>query len=120
MPDLQERRSNERLPLIRPCSYQLSRLVGGDAVELSQGYAVTINISSGGLLLFMPLVPSERQVFEVQVPSMAAQEQESRTKLVETCWTRQLPMDADTTMHLVGVRFLFEVHPSAGSNGSAT
>lgn len=110
MPDLPERRSSERLPLIRPCPYELSRVTSGGAVEVSQGYAVSINISSEGMLLFMPQAPGERQVFEVQVPSLAAQE--SRTMLVEGCWSRQIPMSADTTMHLVGVRFLFEVPSS--------
>lgn len=112
VPDLQERRSSERLPLIRPCPYQLSRVAGAGDIELSQGYALSINISSGGMLLFMHQAPGERQVFEVEGPSVAAQEQHSITRLAEVCWTRQIPMIADTTMHLVGIRFLFEVPSS--------
>ena len=112
MPDEQERRSSERLPLIQPCPYQLSRVAGGGDIELSEGYALSINISSGGMLLFMRQAPSERQVFEVQAPSAAAREQESITKLVEVCWTRQIPLGTDSSMHLVGNRFLFEVPSS--------
>ncbi len=113
MPDHQERRSSERLPLIRPCPYQLSRVAGGGDIELSEGHALSINISSGGMLLFMRQAPGERQVFEVEGPSVAAKEQEGIRKLVEVCWIRQIPIGADTTMHLVGIRFLFEV-PSSG------
>lgn len=112
MPDEQERRSSERLPLIQACPYQLSKVAGGGDIELSEGYALSINISSGGMLLFMRQAPSERQVFEVRAPSAAAREQESITKLVEVRWTRQIPLGTDSSMHLVGNRFLFEVPSS--------
>jgi len=106
VPDEQERRSSERLPLIQPCPYQLSRVAGGGDIELSEGYALS------GLLLFMRQAPSKRQVFEVRAPSAATREQESTTKLVEVCWTRQIPLGTDASMHLVGNRFLFEVPSS--------
>jgi len=111
VPDLQERRHSERLPLIQPCPYELSRVTGGGGVELSHGFALTVNFSSGGMLLLMPEEPGERQIFEVQAPSLRTQAKSS-TKLVEVCWTRQLPMGAEGSMHSVGVRFLFEVPTS--------
>lgn len=111
MPTHQEQRSSERIPLIQPCPYELSRVPGGGGVELSHGYALTVNISSGGMLLLMPQAPDERQIFEVQAPSLRTQAKSS-TKLVEVCWTRQLPMGAEGSMHSVGVRFLFEVPTS--------
>lgn len=106
MPIQQERRRNERLPLIQSCPYELSSFPGGDEVELSHGQAVSINISSGGMLLLMPQVPSEKQVFQVQAPSVT--KQEVRTKLVEVCWTRQIRIGLEGSLNLVGTRFMFE------------
>lgn len=60
------------------------------------------------MLLLLP-EEARTQVFEIQVPSDAREEQ--RTKLVEVCWTRLIPMDANVQMHLVGTRFLFEPPP---------
>lgn len=111
MPTHQEHRSSKRVPLIQPCPYELSRVPGGGGVELSQGFALTVNISSGGMLLLMPQAPGERQIFEVQELSLRTQAKRS-TKLLEVCWTRQLPMGAEGSMHSVGVRFLFEVPTS--------
>lgn len=106
MPTHQERRRSERLPLIQSCPYELSSFPGGGEVELSHGHAVSVNISSGGMLFLMPQVPGERQVFQVQAPSITRQE--AITKLVEVCWTRQVRIGVEASLHLVGVRFLFE------------
>lgn len=106
MPIQQERRDSERVPCMQSCTYELSRLSGSDVVELSEGHAFTIDMSGRGMLLFLPQAVSERQVFEIRAPSVAVDE--STTKLVEVCWTRPLPVSAHTTMHLAGVRFLFE------------
>ena len=102
----QERRSSERLPFIESCSYELTSFPSGDEVELSHGHAVSVNISSGGMLFLMPQVPSKRQVFQVLAPSVTRQE--ATTKLVEVCWTRQVRIGVEASLHLVGVRFLFE------------
>lgn len=102
----QERRESERASRIRSCTYELSKVSGSDTVELSEGRACTINMSSGGMLLLLPQAVGERQVFEINAPSVA--DEEHTTKVVEVCWTRPLPVSAHITMHLAGVRFLFE------------
>lgn len=106
----QERRSSERISLIRPCPYQLSNFPGGATVELSEGITLSLNISSGGMLLLMPDVLGERQVFEVNAPSV--KRDESKITLVEVCWTRQVPLGAGVAILLVGVRFLFRLPSS--------
>ena len=107
VPAPQERRDSERIPVVRPCSYQFSRFSGDDSVELSEGVTLCINMSSGGMLLLLPQVLLEEQVFEVNAPSVRTEE--SKTKLVEVCWTRPLPLGVGAGIHLVGVRFLFEL-----------
>ena len=102
----QEQRSSERISLIRPCPYQLSNFPGGATVEFSEGFTLSLNISSGGMLLVMPHVLGESQVFEVNAPSVGRDE--SNITLVEVCWTRQVPLGVGVGIHLVGVRFLFK------------
>jgi c-di-GMP-binding flagellar brake protein YcgR len=108
----QERRDSERASRIRPCTYELSMFSDRATVEILEGRALTINISRGGMLLLLPQVVAERQVFEITAPSLA--DEEHTTKVVEVCWTRPLPVSAQITMHLAGVRFLFE--PSTSFN----
>lgn len=113
----QERRGTEHVPLIRPCPYELSTFPGGETVELSDGLALSLNISSDGMMLLMSQAPSEGQVFNVQAPSLATPE--VRTHVVEVRWTRELPLGVDPGTYLVGVRFLFEVPASSTDNTMA-
>jgi hypothetical protein len=63
------------------------------------------------MLLLLPVLAKKQQVVEIQVPSQAKKMQ--RTKLVEVCWTRLIPVTARVKMYLVGTRFFFE-HPTPG------
>jgi hypothetical protein len=100
-----DRRGGQRQPKIQPCFYQLSRIAGRDIIEFSDGHALSLNASQGGLLLLMPRPPERRQVFEVQTPASG----EGRgVTLVETCWTRELTFGDRGKVYLVGVRSLFE------------
>ena len=102
----QERRDSERVSCIRICPYELTKFSSGDQAEYSEGRAISINMSSGGLLLLLPQAIGERQIFEIKAPSVA--DQKHSTKLVEVCWTHPLPVNVRNTMHVAGVRFLFE------------
>jgi len=101
-----DRRSGKRIPMIGPCFYQLTRFRGNETVDFSDGYALSLNTSSEGILLLMPQTPEKRQVFELRVPSPTTGE--SAVKLVEACWTRELLIGAADKVYLVGVRSLFE------------
>ena len=102
----QERRSSARISLIRACPYQLTNFLGGGRAELFTGFSYSLNISSGGMLLLMPHVLSERQIFEVNAPSVGGDE--STIMVVEVCWNRPVPRGVGVGVHLVGVRFLFK------------
>ena len=101
-----DRRGGERIPMIGSCLYQLARFLGNETVNFSDGYALSLNTSSGGTLLLMAQTQEKGQVFELHVPSPT--KGESPVKLVEACWTRDLLFGAADKIYLVGVRSLFE------------
>ena len=106
-PGHQERRGSVRVPLIRQCPYEITKFPVEGSIELRQGLTLSLNISTGGMLLLMPWPPKERQVFDVQAPSLTSEE--TRSEVVEVCWTREVPVGTDPGAYLVGVKFLFEV-----------
>jgi hypothetical protein len=63
------------------------------------------------MLLLLPVLEKKQQMVEIQVPSQAKKKQ--RTKLVEVCWTRLIPVTARVKIYLVGTRCLFEL-PAPG------
>lgn len=87
-----------------------------DKVDLSKGRGFTINASVRGLLLMLPQPLDEKRMFEIKAPSEA--DRKRATRLAEVCWTRSFPVTVRTTMHLAGVRLLFEAPPNGSeSNG---
>jgi hypothetical protein len=91
---------------MRPCPYEMSRVLDEKSVVLSQGDALAVNISPRGMLLLMPQVPDLKQVFDIRVP--VAVNRVGPSIVVEACWTRQVSIDAARgSMHFVGVKFLF-------------
>ena len=101
----QERRDSERVARVALCPYELTKFSSNARVDLSEGHAITLNISVGGMLLLLPQAVAERHVFEIQTGNIA--NEKSATKLVEVRWTRPLSVIGHT-LHLAGVRVLFE------------
>lgn len=110
-PTHQQRIRNERLASMRPCWYEMSEWLDQDSIVLHQGYAHSINISSGGMLLLMAQEPQVLQVLEVHVPPPI--EMVNPQTLGEVCWTRRISIDATDSIFLVGVRFLFRAGASS-------
>lgn len=107
MPTEQKRRESKRVPSMQEHPYVLVKRVDGCTVQLTEGSGYSINKSVGGMLLLLPGEVDKRQIFEIQMPSETRNEQ--LAKLGEVCWTRSIPVDASIDMHLVGVRFLFNL-----------
>lgn len=107
----QERRGSVRIPLTRQCPYEISEFPAEGNAELRQGLTLSLNVSTGGMLLLMPWAPMERQVFNVQAPLLTSDQR--RNEVVEVRWTRELPLG--TGAYVVGVKFLLEVHSSDGA-----
>jgi len=103
---IKERRDSGRVARIALCPYELTKFSSSSArVDLSEGNAITLNISLGGLLLLLPQAVAERHVFEITIGKIA--NEKPATKLVEVRWTRPLSV-VGHTVHLAGVRVLFE------------
>ena len=84
---------------------------------------MTLNVSSGGMLLLMPHAPEVNTVFEVHTPNPEHTPGSPRDelRLVEVRWTRSLLQDnikvTHTTMSFVGVQFLFNLPLTASAEG---
>ena len=97
----------ERAALMRPIPYEMTPPAGVPALAARAGKVLSLNISSGGMLVLMDLSPEIGQVLRVLVPTPIL-ESETPT-LAEVRWTRKLPFDrpdGDET-HFVGLRFMF-------------
>jgi len=110
MPTQPERRISERVPLVRTCPYELTTIRGTESIELSQGQAFSVNVSGEGMLLLMSQAPQKKQMLEVQAPSKT--EDKTMLKVGEVRWTSPVQAGDEGTMHLVGVRFIFQAPAS--------
>lgn len=103
VPPHQERRRQERVAFTGSCPYEISDFLGDEEVAIHQGEAVAMNISAGGMCLFMDQAPPVQQVFFLRVPGS---DMVKSPTLVEVCWTRAVPVEDYDKRYLVGVKFL--------------
>lgn len=103
VPVQHERRRHERVAFTTACPYEFSESIGHDSVAIHQGKALSMNISAGGMLLFMDHAPPVQKVFELRV--RGSQLVKTPT-LVEVRWTRAIPIEDNEKRYLVGVKFL--------------
>ncbi len=101
----------DRVSLIRLIDYQSLTSIGEEeniAVDEvaypKNGQCTLVNISSGGMLVMMDGAPSVYTVFRLGVPTPAAAA--STPTLAEVRWVSQAPVVGQSTLHLVGLRFL--------------
>ena len=98
---------SERVALLRPILYEMTVPVGNQPAQSSQGKALSVNISSGGMLLLMDQAPSIEQVLKVYVPTPITLT--DTPTLAEVRWTRRMPFSRtkENDSYFVGVKFLF-------------
>jgi hypothetical protein len=101
----QKDRSSERIPTMRPISYELYESSDGyDTIRARPGNALFLNISAGGMLLLMDHEPPVQQVMKLYVPTPVG---EAKTPtLAEVRWTRPSPTAPTYGTYLVGVKFM--------------
>ena len=68
MTDSQKSHS-ERAALLRPIVYEMTAPVEASAASSHSGKALSLNISSGGMLILMDQAPTIEQVMKVYVPT---------------------------------------------------
>ncbi len=102
---------NERYTLTRPIPYETIAAIQEDEsldhhmIVEQKGKALSLNISSGGMLILMDKAPTIGQVLKVMVPTPVDL---ARTPtLAEVRWVRKLPFIMEDGLHFVGLKFLF-------------
>jgi len=97
----------ERVALLRPIPYEMTAAQAGPAVSVRGGKALSLNISSGGMLVLMDHAPDIEQVLRVSVPTPTSKAE--TPTLAEVRWTRRLPfgrLNGNGT-YFVGLKFMF-------------
>jgi hypothetical protein len=59
----------ERVPLLRPVPFEMTTQVDDPSDSANSGKALSLNISSGGMLVLMDHAPGVEQVLKVLVPT---------------------------------------------------
>jgi hypothetical protein len=98
---------NERVAMLRPIPYQWMTQVDEPSDSGRSGKALSLNVSSGGMLLIMEEAPEIERVLKVLVPtpnSLAG-----TPTLAEVRWSRKMPFGRGngTGPFFVGLKFLF-------------
>lgn len=106
MTDCQKSHS-ERAALLRPILYEMTTPVEAPAASTQSGKALSLNISSGGMLVLMDQAPDVEQVLKVYVPTPISMAE--TPTLVEVRWTRKLPFGKPNGngAYFVGLKFMF-------------
>ena len=108
-----EQQHRGRVPLMREILCETTSVieergentVTQEAIVEEQWKALSLNISSGGMLLLMEQSPHVDRVFKVQVPPPVPYA--TRPTLAEVRWVRNVPFPVLSCLYFVGVRFLF-------------
>ena len=98
---------SERAALLRPISYEATSFGQGQNVATRTGRALSLNISSGGMLILMDRALVLESVLKVYVPTPIAIA--GAPTLAEVRWTRRVPFGktSNNEMYFVGLKFLF-------------
>lgn len=99
---------SERVALLRPILYEMtSPAERALPSESSDGRALSLNISSGGMLVMMDQEPEIEQVLKVYVPTPVSVAE--TPTLAEVRWTRQVPFGQanNSGAYFVGLKFMF-------------
>jgi len=98
---------SERASLLRPILYEVTAPVEEPAASPHSRKALSLNISSGGMLVLMDQVPAIDQVMKVYVPTPISMAE--TPTLAEVRWTRRLPFGKTNGngAYFVGLKFMF-------------
>ena len=103
--DLQKH--HERVALLRPIPFESTTHVDEPTEPGKSGKALSLNISSGGMLVLMDHAPEIEQVLKVLVPTPTSLA--GTPTLAEVRWTRKMPFGRSNGVgpFFVGLKFLF-------------
>jgi len=95
----------DRVAMLRPIPYELTRPADELAPSGGEGKALSLNISSGGMLILMEHAPPVEQVLKVFVPTPVTVAE--TPTLAEVRWARRIPFGKGVGPYLVGLKFMF-------------
>jgi PilZ domain-containing protein len=103
--DLQKH--HERVALLRPVPFEMTTQVDSPSDMVRSGKALSLNISSGGMLVLMDHAPEIEQVLKVLVPTPTSLA--GTPTLAEVRWTRRVPFGRQNGQgtYFVGLKFIF-------------
>jgi hypothetical protein len=98
---------SERAALLRPILYEMTSPEQSNDIAAKDGKALSLNISSGGMLILMDQAPAIEQVLKVYVPTPITIAE--TPTLAEVRWTRKLPFGKSNGngVYFVGLKFMF-------------
>jgi hypothetical protein len=98
---------SERAALLRPILYEMTAPEAGNGKLAKGGKALSLNISSGGMLVLMDQAPVIEQVLKVYVPTPITIAE--TPTLAEVRWTRKIPIGNSSShaTYFVGLKFIF-------------
>ena len=98
---------SERAALLRPIVYEMTTPVEASATSSHSGKALSLNISSGGMLVLMDQAPGVEHVLKIYVPTPISMAE--TPTLAEVRWTRKLPFEKPNGngAYFVGLKFMF-------------
>ena len=103
----------ERIALLRPIhydilyDYDMDTSLEAESPErrvARHGKGLSLNVSSGGMLLIMDHQPKVNQTMRVRVPTPVTQAK--TPTLAEVRWTRKLPFQTFDGLYFVGLKFM--------------
>ncbi len=101
----------ERVALLRPILYDVLYDMDMSLEQESpeprvarQGKGLSVNVSSGGMLLLMDHQPTVNQVLRIHVPTPV--NMAKTPTLAEVRWARKLPFQTFDAIYFVGFKFL--------------
>ncbi len=100
-------RHRERFALMREVPYQTTQSTETKGAEFREGKALSLNISSMGMLLLMDWPPGVDQVLRLHVPT--AVDRTMIPTVAEVRWLRDVPFLHHNGLYFVGVKFLSRI-----------
>ena len=106
-----QQQHQQRIALMREIYYEMSSLPGEEDILSQeqrveeQGKALSLNISSGGMLLLIESAPQVDRVLRVHVPTPITKAK--TPTLAEVRWVRKVPFPMHNGLYFVGLKFLF-------------
>jgi hypothetical protein len=95
---------SDRIIFMRSISYEIPAWPENERYESQQGRALSLNVSSGGILLLIDIALDVHQVLKIFVPSVLDVAQ--TPTLGEVRWTRPVPFDVTDRLFFVGLKFV--------------